>query len=78
MNLLIAEIEAEIACRAGVVLASDCSVFSSRKLWWPSLILMAAEGWREKKKFAPRGRSKVKNKERVGGDGNPIVPQQGR
>ena len=34
-----------VACRAGVILASECSVISLRVLWPPSLILMAAEGW---------------------------------
>ena len=43
MNLSTAEIEAEI-----VVLASEYSVLSKRKLWRSSLILMAAEGWKEK------------------------------
>ena len=33
-----------LACTAGVILASGCSVFS----WPPSLILMAEEGWGEK------------------------------
>ena len=42
MNLSTAEIEAEIASRASVVLASECLAFSKRKLWRPSLILMAA------------------------------------
>ena len=31
-----------------VILASEYSVISKQKLWPPSLILMAAEGWREK------------------------------
>ena len=31
-----------IAYRAGVVLERECLVFSQRKLWPPSLILMAA------------------------------------
>ena len=43
MKLSTVEIEAEI-----VVLASECSVFSKRKLWRSPLILMAAEGWGEK------------------------------
>ena len=43
MNLSTAEIEAEI-----IVLASEYSVFSKRKLLRSSLILMAAEGWGEK------------------------------
>ena len=33
-----------IACRAGVILVRECSVFSQRKLWPPSLILMATGG----------------------------------
>ena len=31
-----------IAFRAGVILASECSVFSQRQLWPSSLILIAA------------------------------------
>ena len=38
-----------IAFRASVILASECSVFSQRQLWPPSLILMAAIGWRREK-----------------------------
>ena len=37
-----------VACGADVILASDCSLFSQQKLWPPSSILMAAEGWEEK------------------------------
>ena len=33
-----------IAFRAGVILASECSVFSQRQLWPSSLILIAAIG----------------------------------
>ena len=41
-----------LAYRAGVILASECLVFSWRKLWPPSLTLMAVEGWREKEIFS--------------------------
>ena len=37
-----------VACRAGVILMRECSVFSWPKLWPPYLILMAVEGWWEK------------------------------
>ena len=37
-----------VACGADVILATECSLFSKQKLWPPSLILMAAEGWEEK------------------------------
>ena len=37
-----------LASRAGIILASKCSVFCQRKLWPPSLIVMAAEGWGER------------------------------
>ena len=37
-----------VACGADVILASECSLFSQQKLWQPSSILMAAEGWEEK------------------------------
>ena len=37
-----------LVCRAGVILASKCSVFYLRKLWPPSLIVTVAEGWGEK------------------------------
>ena len=37
-----------VACGADVILASECSLFSQQKLWPPSSILMAAEGWEEK------------------------------
>ena len=37
-----------VACGTDVILASECSLFSQQKLWPPSLILMAAEGWEEK------------------------------
>ena len=37
-NLLLVLVLASIACRAGVISASECSVFSQRKLWLPSLI----------------------------------------
>ena len=42
---------AQLTCRAGVILASECLVFSKRKLWPPSLILTAAEGWGEQEHF---------------------------
>ena len=52
-------------CKPGVILVSECSVFSQRKLWPPSLILKAAEGWGEKE-GCTKGRSTVKNKENSG------------
>ena len=43
-----------LACRAGLILASKCAVFSWRKLRPPSVILMRAEGWGEKE-FCTKG-----------------------
>ena len=40
-----------LACRVGIILASECSVFSSKKLCLPALILMTAEGWGKKEIF---------------------------
>ena len=65
-----------LACRAGLILASKCAVFSWRKLRPPSVILMRAEGW-ERKNFVPRGWSTVRNKERGRGRGMKFTPARG-
>ena len=60
------------ARRAGVILASKCSILSLRKLWLPSLISMAAEGWGGKE-ICTKGAVDGQKKER-GGDGEMKKP----
>ena len=62
LRLLVRDSKSWLACRAAIIFASECSVFSQRKLWSPSFVLMAAEGWGEKEIC----RATVKNKERGG------------
>ena len=47
-------LQAKLAGKVGVILASECSIYSSRKLWPPSLILLAGEG-RGEKEICTRG-----------------------
>ena len=64
-----------LACRAGLILASKCAVFSWRKLRPPSVILMRAEGWGEKE-FCTKG-VVDRNKERGRGRGMKFTPARG-
>ena len=55
-----------LACRASVILASESLVISWRVLLLPSLILMAAEGWRERNNLYQGGGRRSQIKRRVG------------
>ena len=60
LRLLIRDSKSWLVCRPGIIFASVYSVFSQRKLWPRSFVLMAAKGW-EGKTIC---RATVKNKER--------------